>query len=150
MQYLENYSGLGASYRDGARWNLPNSPVLYFAWSPAVALLEMSHYIPSPRLVPAHYRMGIYQLPDSIHCDPLTPDRWPDDWYRYPYPLSTQTLGSDWLQAGQSLILTVPSCAVVDGLESIAVINPQHSDIKSLRLIESSTKLYNPRMFQSH
>lgn len=55
-QYLENYSGLGASYRDGARWNKAGIPVLYFALSPAVALLEMGNYLPSPRLVPKSYR----------------------------------------------------------------------------------------------
>ena len=32
-RYLEDYSGLGASYRDGARWNVEGIPVIYFATS---------------------------------------------------------------------------------------------------------------------
>lgn len=50
--YLENPSGPGGSHQDGARWNSPGHPVLYFALSASTALLEMANYIPSPRLVP--------------------------------------------------------------------------------------------------
>ena len=39
--FLEDYRGLGASYRDGARWNHPGSPVQYFAASASVAMLEL-------------------------------------------------------------------------------------------------------------
>ncbi len=57
-RFLENYSGLGASFQDGARWNSKGYPALYFALSPATAMLEMANYLPSPRLVPADYRLG--------------------------------------------------------------------------------------------
>jgi hypothetical protein len=53
--YLKDLSILGGSYRDGARWNSPGYPVLYFALSASTALLEMANYIPSPRLVPPSY-----------------------------------------------------------------------------------------------
>ena len=52
QSYLQDFSGLGASYKDGARWNSAGLPVLYFALSPATVLLEMANYLPSPRLVP--------------------------------------------------------------------------------------------------
>ncbi|MFT4927875.1 MAG: RES domain-containing protein, partial [Phenylobacterium sp.] len=66
LHFLENYSGLGGSYKDGGRWNLPGVPVMYFALSPSVALLEMANYLPSPRLVPASYRLGIYELDTEL------------------------------------------------------------------------------------
>ena len=47
-RYLEDLRGLGASYRDGARWNEPGFPIVYFAETPSVAMLEMAHYLPSP------------------------------------------------------------------------------------------------------
>jgi len=147
--YLEVYTGLGASYRDGARWNYPNKPVMYFAFSPSVALLEMSHYIPSPRLVPPNYRMGVYEVPDTIPVEVLAEADWPKDWFQYPYPQSTQSLGTRWLESCQPLILKVPSVAVLQGLESIAVFNPLHSDAHQVTLIEATSRLYNPRMFQA-
>ena len=73
IKYLEDYTGRGGSFLNGARreasplgrWNLPGIPVLYFASTPSVALLEMANYLPSPRLIPADYRLGIYHLPDN-------------------------------------------------------------------------------------
>lgn len=146
--FLENYSGLGASYQDGGRWNRAGIPVLYFALSPAVALLEMGNYLPSPRLVPKSYRLGIYQLPDSVAYEELATHQLPEDWSRYPYPESTQALGSAWLHKCQTLVLLAPSAAVPAGLERIAILNPRHPDCQKLRLASVTTELYNKRAFK--
>ena len=65
-RYLEDLRGLGASYRDGARWNESGFPIVYFAETPSVAMLEMAHYLPSPRLVPPGYRLGVYEVSDEV------------------------------------------------------------------------------------
>ena len=148
IKYLENFTGRGGSFLNGARWNLPGIPVLYFASTPSVALLEMANYLPNPRLIPADYRLGIYHLPDTVSSQTLTVDRLPQDWSRYPYPSSTQVLGSQWLNEGNSLILFVPSVAVPAGLENIAVINPRHLEIDRLQLISVESSLYNDRAFR--
>lgn len=147
-QYLENFSGQGKSFTDGARWNQPGLPVLYFSASPAVALLEMANYLPSPRLVPKSYRLGIYELPDDISQTILDIEQMPADWAKYPYPASTQTIGSEWLVRSTSLCLMVPSAAVPVGLEYIVVVNPRHPDRDQLKLIDVKADLYNSRAFQ--
>ncbi|MEM8719795.1 MAG: RES family NAD+ phosphorylase [Cyanobacteria bacterium P01_G01_bin.39] len=148
IKYLENYTGRGSSFANGARWNKPGIPVLYFASTPSVALLEMANYLPSPRLIPADYRLGIYHLPDTISSQNLMINNLPQDWSRYPYPSSTQEIGSQWLNEGSSLILFVPSVAVPAGLENIAVINPRHSQINQLKLSLVKSSLYNKRAFK--
>ncbi len=145
--HLEDYTGLGASYRDGARWNRAGQPVLYFALSSATALLEMANYIPSPRLVPASYRLGIYELPDRLVTYVLPDVSLPNDWAAFPYPMATQDIGGDWLDAGKEVALLVPSAAVPKGLEKIAVINPRHTGCSKIKLIESTPDLYNERTF---
>ena len=145
--YLEDFSGLGASYQDGARWNSAGLPVLYFALSPATALLEMANYIPSPRLVPPSYRLGIYELPEQVKLDLFDSEQLPDDWAQYPYPKSTQTIGDQWLRSCETLGLRVPSTAVSAGLEQIVLINPRHPQIKELQLMDSINELYNKRSF---
>jgi RES domain-containing protein len=147
QKYLENYQGLGASYRDGARWNKPDQPVLYFALSSATALLEMANYLPSPRTIPANYRLGIYELPDTAPIYTLPDNQLPGDWALYPHPISTQEIGSNWLNAGKELGLLVPSSAVPEGLENIIVINPQHPDCSNINLIKSTPNLFNKRTF---
>ncbi|SDM23810.1 RES domain-containing protein [Modicisalibacter muralis] len=146
-RFLEVYSGTGGSYQDGARWNVPGIPVVYFATSPGVALLEMSHYLPSPRLVPRSYRLGIYELP-SANSEQWEVETLPVDWNRYPYPASTQALGTAWLRQRASLVLLVPSCAVPGGLENIAVVNPLHPAVDKIMLIDTREAIYNPRTFQ--
>jgi RES domain-containing protein len=148
IKYLENFTGRGGSFVNGARWNQPGIPVLYFASTPSVALLEMANYLPNPRLVPADYRLGIYHLPDTISSQTLMVKNLPQDWSRYPYPSSTQKIGSQWLNEGDSLILFVPSVAVPAGLENIAVINPRHLGISKLKLSSVESDLYNDRAFK--
>ncbi|WP_036489051.1 RES family NAD+ phosphorylase [Myxosarcina sp. GI1] len=148
IKYLENYTGRGGSFLNGARWNEPGIPVLYFATTPSVALLEMANYLPNPRLIPADYRLGIYSLPDNISSKTVMVENLPSDWSRYPYPLSTQVLGSQWLNEGSSLILFVPSVAVPAGLENIAVVNPRHPEIDRLKLASVESSLYNDRAFK--
>ncbi|MCF6282645.1 MAG: RES family NAD+ phosphorylase [Candidatus Polarisedimenticolaceae bacterium] len=146
-KYLNDLRGLGASYQDGARWNRPGQPVIYFALSPATALLEMANYLPSPRLVPESYRLGIYEAPEAISLFELPEEQLPGDWAEYPYPISTQTLGGDWLDKGSELVLLVPSAAVPGGLERSAVVNPQHPECCKIKLIDSNPDLYNKRTF---
>ena len=70
--YLEDYRGLGASCLDGGRWNAAGVPALYFAETASVAMLELANYLPSPRLVPTSYRLGIFEVPEDTAVD-----RWP-------------------------------------------------------------------------
>lgn len=149
QKYLENLSGLGVSYELGARWNLPGTPVIYFALSPSVAMLEMSHYTASPRMIPPSYRLGVYEIPNDAPIEKLDDENLPPDWQVFPYPFSTQSLGDQWLKSLQSLGLIVPSCTVSNGLESIIVINPTHEMAKQIHLIESYADIYNVRAFQA-
>ncbi len=147
IPYLENYQGRGAAYQDGARWNRAGLPVLYFALSSATALLEMANYLPSPQLIPDNYRLGIYEVPDTAPFYTLPDKELPGDWALFPYPLSTRTIGGNWLDTGNELGLLVPSSAVPEGLEKIAVINPLHPLCAEIRLIRSTPDLFNKRTF---
>ncbi len=145
--YLENYSGLGASYTDSARWNRPGQPVIYFAVSASTALLEMANYLPSPRLIPKNYRLGIYELDEIASTSVLSDHKLPADWACFPYPRSTQQLGGDWLEKCGQFGLFVPSSAVPQGLEKIMIANPRHQDIRYLELVRSTAELFNKRTF---
>lgn len=147
-KYLTNFTGRGKSFSDGARWNSPGIRVLYFACTPSVALLEMANYITSPRLVPKSYRFGIYELSDTSSTKTLSIEDMPSDWTDFPYPLSTQSIGSEWLLSNDSLCLIVPSIAVSAGMENIVVVNSNHPEIKDLKLSSVESDLYNKRAFQ--
>ena len=94
VRYLEDLRGLGASYRDGARWNEPGFPIVYFAETPSVAMLEMAHFLPSPRLVPPGYRLGVYEVSDEVALERWHVHDLPEGWDRYPHPRSTRRMGT--------------------------------------------------------
>lgn len=147
QRYLETYNGLGGSYEDGARWNLPGTPVLYFGLSAAVAMLEMANYTSTPRMVPPSYRLAVYEIPDDAPIERLDQADWPEDWFQFPYPDSTQVIGDQWLKSGQSFGLILPSCAVSGGLGEIMVVNPFHEAAQRIRLMEARSDIFNPRAF---
>ncbi len=144
-EYVDNFSGLGGSYQRGARWNPKGYQVMYFSFSPAVAMLEMANYLPSPRLVPKNYRLASYQVEASL-VDALA-EPLPKNWAAYPHPLTTQLIGERWLKSNANLCLEVPSAATPNGMESIALVNVVHPSCKALKLVELTDKLFNERAF---
>ncbi|MYD87940.1 MAG: RES family NAD+ phosphorylase [Acidobacteria bacterium] len=149
VEHLDDYRGLGASYRAGGRWNEPGIPALYFAETASVAMLEMANYLPSPRLVPTGYRLGIYDISGSPSMERWTLDDLPSGWDRFPYPPTTQRMGSDWLRYRTASLLAVPSTTVPGGLENIVLVSPARLDAASIRLRAVHEHLYNPRAFGS-
>ena len=147
LEHLEDFRGLGASYRDGGRWNRAGKPALYFAETASVAMLEMANYLPSPQLVPSNYRLGVYELPDDTPIDRWPVSALPSDWRDFPYPNSTQRMGTDWLDQGEGPLLAVPSAAVPAGLEAIVLASPMRLEAGSIRLIGVEADIYNPRAF---
>ena len=145
---LENYSGREASYQDGGRWNRAGLPVLYFACSAGVAILEMANYLRSPGLIPKSYRLGIFET-GNIGFEQWEIEDLPPDWNDYPYPAATQALGSRWLQATTSALLLVPSAAIPGGLENIALVNPTHPDARQLKLVSVEKGIFNKRAFSA-
>ena len=147
--HLENHHGLGVSYLRGGRWNEAGIPVLYFAATAGVAMLEMANYLPSPRLVPSGYRLGVYEVAGNPSIDRWSTEDLPADWERFPYPRSTQRMGSDWLTRGSASLLVLPSAAVPGGLDDIVLAAPARLDAASIRLSAVHERLYNPRAFAS-
>ena len=147
LEYLDDLSGLGASYQGGGRWNEPGVPALYFAQAASVAMLEMANYLPSPRLVPSNYRLGIFEVDDDILMEHWTLGEMPDDWRDFPYPKSTQRLGTDWLTHGQALLLAFPSTVVPGGLENTVIASPSRVCPETIQLRAAVADIFNPRAF---
>ena len=147
LAHLEDYSGLGASFQGGGRWNVRGVPALYFAQTPSVAMLEMANFLPSPRLVPASYRLGVFEAADVIPMDTWSLDEMPPDLCDFPYPRSTQQMGTKWLLHGTEQLLAVPSAAVPGGLENIVLASPSRLDPESIRLLAFEKEIYGPRTF---
>ena len=150
LKYLDDLSGMGASFTDGGRWNAQGVPVLYFAQAASIAMLEMANYLPSTRMVPTNYRLGIFEVADDMPMDCWALKDLPGDWREFPYPRSTQRLGTHWLQQAEAPLHAVPSTVVPGGLENIVLASPSRLDISKVKLLSVEQDIYGLRIFATH
>ncbi|MEL0638749.1 RES family NAD+ phosphorylase [Marinomonas sp. TI.3.20] len=147
-RFAANFNGKGASYEDGARWNSPGHPVIYFALDMATAMLEAANYHSSPKLIPPSHCKAMYSVEEGVSIEYLPQDDLPLNWDEMPHPSSTQSIGDDFLLRQDSLFLLVPSVGV--GLQDelkIAIANPLHPEIQKISFIKSIKPVYSSRMF---
>lgn len=149
QKYINNLNGRGGAFDRGGRWNKPDYPIIYFGISASIAMLEMGNYAPSPRSGPKSAKVGVYEFTKEVAIERLEREDLPDDWMEFDYPTSTQEIGTDWLTEQSSVGLMVPSAAVPSGgdLDYCVLINPNHSDIQYLSLIDVRLPIYNDRLF---
>lgn len=117
------FTGEGAR-RFGGRFNSSGQSVIYTAGSLSLALLET--------LVRTNNRQHLSSclfvyadIPGELVND-LNHNDLPDDWNALPYGASSQRVGDEWLAAGKSAVLSVPS--VVVPFERNFLINPVHPE----------------------
>lgn len=145
---ISNYAdlkGIGG-LRASGRWHFAGQPVVYLAEHPAGALLETLVHaeIGSPADLPDTYQLLRVEVPDTITVAeipaPAMPENWRDnpDW--------TQAAGTEWLEAGTSVLLKVPS-AVMPYSHNY-VMNPEHAEAGSLRIEMAIQVRQDPRILK--
>jgi len=123
------FSGEG-SRRAGGRFNHPGTPVVYTSESLALAELEVLVNLPTDRLL-ASYVAFRANIPEA-DVETLDPDRLPSNWRDAPAPLSIRAIGEDWIAAGVSVALRVPSAVVP--AEKNVLLNPNHPGMERIEI----------------
>ena len=131
-----------AAQRFGGRWNSPGRRVVYTSASKSLAVLEVLVHLdvgrPLPRLV-----AFAFDVPDEL-VDRLPAERLPRHWRTPHGMLATQRIGDEWLAAGNTLALAVPSTIVPE--ESNYLLNPAHPGFGRLKFGRSMPFLLDPRL----
>jgi RES domain-containing protein len=124
---ISNYADLSGEggKRAGGRWHSAGAPIVYFASSPASALLEvLVHFESDLALLPTTYQLLEVQLASSIKIltldETLLRDQWVTD------QAQTKALGDAWLASSSSAAMWVPS-AVAPRTNNL-LFNPRHRD----------------------
>jgi RES domain-containing protein len=133
----EKYAGSAfdgeAARLAGGRWNSPGAAVVYTANSAALAALEMLVHLRRTASLPAYGLIGC-SFEESL-VTTLERSRLPANWRSYPAPPELQLLGDEWIRAGDSPVLEVPSAVVPT--ESNYLLNPQHRAFARIRASRS-------------
>jgi len=121
-------------------------PAIYTGTSFAVALLEI--LVHANRLRPPSAARFVRAIvPDDIVAERLSVDHLPG-WDRLDDLSVAQDYGSDWLTERRSAVLVVPS-VITGGLDTNAIVNPDHPDAARIMVEDERTLPLDPRLFGS-
>ncbi len=137
------WSGEGAR-RFGQRWNPPGLPAIYTGTSFALCLVEILVHA-NRRTPPSAARYVEATLPPDISRETFNPPDHPG-WNNPHDPTIAQAFGQNWLRERRSALLLVPS-VVTAGLDTNAVINPDHPDATRIAIGPETPVRLDPRLF---
>jgi len=138
-------TGAGAAAHPG-RWN-DKEPVVYCAPTIAMAVLETAAHVDDAGLPLNRFLVAI-EVPDDVWAkrEEIAPTALPPTWAAIPAGRASVKIGSEWLAALRSAILTAPSVIVPE--EWTALINPRHPDASRVTAAVVRPFDYN-RLFRS-
>jgi RES domain-containing protein len=137
----EAFTGDGAR-RYGGRWNTAGTPVVYASSSIALAILEVLVNLEDAAEL-RHYRLAEARFESKL-MRRLDPARLPANWRHDPAPPEVVALGQEWLVAGSSAVLEVPSAVVAE--ERNFLLNPRHPQFAQVTLMEPRSFAFDPRL----
>lgn len=125
----------------GGRWNPKGRQVVYTAESQSLALLELMVQDDPLR---ARYVLIPVQLPHDMSETRITVEQLPPGWRTLGARDVLQAMGSAWLKAEQTAVLSVPSAVVP--AERNYLLNPRHPDFVRMVIgepqsLETDTRL---------
>lgn len=126
----------------GGRWNSPGHPAVYTAGSLALAALEVLVHLKS-RLILSRYLKSWIEF-DETWVTTVAIEDLPLNWRQGRAPVQTQMLGDRWLEAGNTLVLQVPSVIIPE--EWNYVINPLHPQFAETVRGQAKPFQFDPRL----
>lgn len=137
------FSGEGAE-KYGGRFNSVGTPIVYTSGSLALATLELLAKVNSRRRLAGSVCIPAgFEEKRAVACEESD---LPEDWDARPYGPASRKVGDEWIHAGKSLVLRVPS--VVVPREHNYLINPAHPDFDEIEIGEPEPLEPDPRIFE--
>jgi len=135
------FSGEGARLY-GGRWNSPGTAVIYVSEHESLAALEILVHLPP---LPPDGRYLSYRLDwDDKLTDSFPIKNLPMHWSAEPPDFRTMQIGDEWVRAGKSVALAVPS--VLSASEMNFLLNPRHPDFKKIKISQPTEYRFDSRL----
>jgi len=140
----EALSGEGAR-RFGGRWNRQGQAAVYTSTTASLAMLEWLAHVDAADAPPELVAIA-YELPDDEAFTRMGMSELPTGWRASPAPEDLRRIGIEWLDAGETVALVVPSVVLPLGDEQNVVLNPAHSGMARLREVYRERVTVDPRL----
>jgi RES domain-containing protein len=132
---------------EGARWNLPGTPVVYATATLGLALLEfLVHLDPSDiDITQLELETRSAEIPSDVAFYEVPTKALPRQWNAVPWSASSQAFGTRLLQEGRYATIAVPSVVVPS--ERNYLLNPLHPDFHKIKLGSPKPFILDRRLF---
>lgn len=128
----------------GGRWNSRGVRMVYASTSLALAAVETFVNL-EPNLQPKDLISIEGNIPDGLEISRVDLKTLPANW-RETRDESLRRFGDDWIRAGQTAALLVPSAAIRG--EWNVLLNPAHGDFSKIRFRKPQPFEFDVRMFR--
>jgi RES domain-containing protein len=135
------FTGEGARVY-GGRWNSRGTPVIYVSEHESLAALELFVHL-TPLSPEDLYRSFRLEWEDK-YTESFPPKNLPPYWNAEPPTVQTMQIGDNWVQAGKSVALAVPS--VLTASEVNFLLNPKHPDFKRIKISQPVDYRFDSRL----
>jgi RES domain-containing protein len=136
------FNGEGARLA-GGRWNSPGQRAVYLSSTLSLAAMETFVHLGEDAARMAYVYFEV-EIPDTVSIATLA--RRPKGWRNEPPGSTSMNAGDQWLKAGKTALLEVPSALIP--LETNLILNPLHPDCGKLRIGAAQAFHFDPRMWK--
>jgi RES domain-containing protein len=143
-KFSAKLSGKGAALK-GARWNSPGVEIIYTASNKSLTMAEVAVHFTLATL-PSDYMMITIIIPDNVPIKVVQEKELPKNWNSFPYRISTQKFGDEFIFENKYCLLKIPS-AITKGDFNI-LINPYHPEFKRIKIIYMEQFPFDKRIFK--
>ena len=135
------FTGEGARVY-GGRWNSRGTAVVYVSEHESLAALELLVHL-TPLSPDDRYLSFRLEWNDKL-TESFPVKSLPENWNAEPPAFPTMQIGDEWVRAGKSLALAVPS--VLSTSEMNFLLNPRHSDFKRIKISQPVQYRFDSRL----
>ncbi|MHA8050863.1 RES family NAD+ phosphorylase [Aquirufa sp. ROCK-SH2] len=137
-------SGKGSAFY-GARWNQKGTELIYTAQNRSLAMAEMAVHLTLATL-PEDFVIITIEIPDDLVIQEFNESDLPKDWREFPFPPSTQKIGSNFVIENKNCVLKLPSVVVKGDFNLL--INPNHSDFSKISIVNVEKFPFDKQIFE--
>lgn len=137
------FSGEGARIY-GGRWNSPGTAIVYVSQHESLAALELFVHL-TPLSPDGRYVSFRLDWEDKL-TEHFPVKNLPPRWNAEPPDFQTMQIGDEWVRAGKSVALAVPS--VLSTSEVNFLLNPNHPDFKKIKISKPIEFRFDSRLLK--
>jgi len=139
------FDGEGGKVVSG-RWHHRGQPIVYTAGSLALAALEFYVHL-SPGVDLRRFLAISANIPSRLRIEVLNASSLPPRWREARHIDHLRDIGMEWLNAGRTAVLAVPSAVVP--VERNYLLNPSHKSFGQIRISKPQPFEFDYRMWKS-